>query len=299
MHDIKDFLNTYNIKPLSYRKDKNRYIVSDKNNTYIVSNNRIDKEIYNILKARNYNFFPDIINSLNDKYLINRSYLEYSLPDSEKAKDIISMMSTLHLKTTHYENIDPSFYKEIYKDIALKIDDMDNYFNNLTRLIFEDIYMSPSMYLFIRNSSKLYSLIEFLTNQLDDLYTLVAEKEKKRVSVINNNLSLNNYIKSERTYIINWDKAKLDLPIKDLEVFYKNTYDLVDFEEMLEIYTSKYPLLEEELKLFFISISIPDKLEFTNDEYKNVLEVEKFYDYINKTDKLISKYYSQNKNEKY
>ncbi len=295
MHEVKEFLNTYNIKPTSYKKNNTSYIVSDQKNTYIIEKEKIDRRILNILKARNYDFIPEVLNDEKAKYQISKYYASYDLPDEEKAKDIIILTALLHAKTTHYEGADTTYYKEIYEDLALKIDDFYNYITELNELLFEDIYMAPSMYLLARNISKVYSLIEFLTNELDNWYTIANKKDKKRVSVIHNNLSTNNYLKNNKGYLTSWYKSKIDLPIKDIEIFYRNSYDKIDFESILDIYLEKYPLYDYELKLLFITMSLPNKMNFTSDEYQNVLEVENFYDYIYKTDRLLSKYYAQNK----
>ena len=47
---------------------------------------------------------------------------------------------------------------------------------------------------------------------------------------------------------------------------YERYYKKTDFEILFNIYQKKYPLNKEELKLFFIMISIPKKIEFLNDE---------------------------------
>ena len=60
---------------------------------------------------------------------------------------------------------------------------------------------------------------------------------------------------------------------------------------------SKYPLHEDELKLLFILISIPKKVEFTNDEYENCKRVDELLSYIVKTEKIISPYYANEKKE--
>ena len=295
MHEVKELLNKYNIRPLSYLRKNNTYIVSDNKNTYVINKNKIDNKIINTLKARNYDYIPEIISNQNDTYQISKYYDSYEMPNEEKAKDIAFLISMLHTKTTHYEKAGISYYKEIYEELATEIDDFYNYITNLNELLFEDIYMSPSMYLLSRNISKVYSLIEFLTNELDDWYNIANKKDKKRVAVIHNNLSIDNYIKNNKSYLTCWDKSKIDLPIKDIEVFYRNSYNLIDFDNVLDIYLSKYPLFDDELKLLFITMSLPNKMSFTSDEYENVLEVEKFYDYIYKTDSLLLKYYSQNK----
>ena len=104
-------------------------------------------------------------------------------------------------------------------------------------------------------------------------------------------------IRNESSYLISWDKSSFNNPIYDLYNFYKNNYEKIEFSSLLEIYQKRYPLKENELKLFFILISIPDKIEFTNNEFDNCKRVDKMLDYLYKTDNIVSPYYPKNKEE--
>ena len=54
-------------------------------------------------------------------------------------------------------------------------------------------------------------------------------------------------------------------------------------------------MLEEEKILFFILISLPDKILLNNNEYENTKLVSRQIDILYKTEKLISEYYSKDK----
>ena len=118
--------------------------------------------------------------------------------------------------------------------------------------------------------------------------------------MIHNNLSLDHLLRNEEgSFLISWDNARYDIPIFDIYKLYQNIYDDVDFESLFELYNSKYPLHEDELKLLFILISIPKKIDFSDDEYDNCKKVDHLLNYIIKTEKIISPYYTneENKNE--
>ena len=50
-------------------------------------------------------------------------------------------------------------------------------------------------------------------------------------------------------------------------------------------------MLKEEKLLFLSLISIPDKIEFNDNTYNMCLKIDKFYNYILTTEKLITDYF--------
>ena len=80
------------------------------------------------------------------------------------------------------------------------------------------------------------------------------------------------------------------MPIYDLISLYNNHYLDFDFDELLRVYLSKYPLLEEEMILFLTIISIPYKIENKREQYKMVLSIRRLIDYIYKSSELVEKY---------
>lgn len=292
-----DIIKSIGIKPIGYKKNKSVVIIETKDNKYVIKPKKKDKkDIFDYLKSRSFNYFPEI--TTTEDYEITNYYEEYNIPDYEKAKDLMSIVSILHTKTTHYENVDLDDMKKIYEEQLTKIEELYEYYSNLNDIIDEEIYMSPSNYLLVRNISKIYSLLTFCKNELDNWYESQNKSEKERVALIHNNLELDHLIRNENSYLISWDNAKIANPIYDLCGFYKKYYNKFDFSEIFNIYESRYPLNDNERKLFFILISIPDKLNFVNNEYENSKIVNELLLYIYKTDKFISKYYSNEQDEK-
>lgn len=299
MNEIKGFLKKYNIHPLYYKKYKSVVVVKDKNNTYAIkkrSNN--SRNLYKYLRSRSFNYYPEVLNeSSDDNYDIFKFYEDFSVPKEERAEDLIGMTSMLHVKTTHYENTTLDDYKKEYEKLAKELDNLSDFYNDLNNLIDEEIYMSPSEYLLVRNISKIYSAINFCSNELDEWYDEVKDTTRKRVVLNNNNLELDHLIKGDRSTLISWDKAYYSSPIYDLYNFYKKEYKNIDFEYLLDLYEKRYPLSDDERRLLFILISIPEKVSFQNDEFVSVRNVNDVLDYVYKTEKIISKYYSDTKND--
>ena len=204
--------------------------------------------------------------------------------------DLITLLSLLHNKTTIYKEIDIDHYKSIYESTDKLIDDTYTYYNNLMDNIDEQIYMSPSNYLIARNISIIYNSLNYAKEHINIWYKIIENKRKARVVTIHNNLSLDHYLKNDKPYFISWDKSKIDIPIYDLINIYKRHYLEFDFIDLLKIYLNKYPLNKEEMTLFLVLISIPDKIKTTNSQYKTVLEIRRIIDYVYKTNELLKEY---------
>ena len=189
-----------------------------------------------------------------------------------------------------YKEIDLDNYKYIYENINQDIADVLNYYNKVIDNIESSVYMSPSEYLISRNISIIYSAINYSKQTIDYWYKLIENKRKVRVVVNHNNLSLDHYLKEDKTYLISWEKSKIDIPIYDLISLYNNHCLDFDFTELLNIYLNKYPLTDEELLLFLVIISIPKKIILKNSEYQTVINIRRHLDYIYKTSELVKKY---------
>ncbi|MNF08569.1 hypothetical protein D3C80_2090200 [compost metagenome] len=66
-----------------------------------------------------------------------------------------------------------------------------------------------------------------------------------------------------------------------------------EFGEILKRYETTYRLLEEERILLFILIALPDKIEFTLDEYDQCRLIGNKIDLIYKAEMMISPYYAK------
>ena len=296
MNSLNELLKKYELKPNCYRKNGRVTIVDSKSGKYVIKEikNDINKNIYRYLESRNFNYYPSIINDDDDEddYQISEYIEEIEMPDEQKMLDLIELVSLLHYKTTHYKEVDEDDYKKIYEDINNNIDYLYSYYIDVISVIETKVYMSPSEYLLARNISKIFASIEFCRQELDKWYELVKEKRKQRLVVLHNNLELNHFIKNNNSYLISWDKSKIDIPIFDLYKLYKKHALEFDFEMIFKAYERNYQLLEEERKLLFILITLPDKIEFNLSEYEMCKKISRMIDVIYKTEILLSPYYS-------
>jgi hypothetical protein len=292
MQEINELLKKYNLKPKCYKKNNKAILIETGNNKYYIKEKTNDnKDIYDYLKNRNFNYIPKIINNPNDEYEITEFIESYNIPNEQKIIDLINLVSLLHNKTTHYKEVTEDDYKEIYEDIKNNIEYLYGYYNDLISVIDTKVFMSPSEYLIARNISKIFKSLNFANEEIEKWYKLVNKKTKKRLVVLHNNLELDHFITNEKQYLINWDKAKIGIPIFDIFKLYKKHGLEYDFTELFKKYEKNYPLYEDERKLFFVLIALPPKLELTESEYEKTKKISKIIDMICKTERFISPYY--------
>ena len=289
----KDILERYNIKPTSFKKINN-IIVAGENNKQVVFKKVKEKKnaLFDYLKSRSFNYMPEYIYDSN--YEISPYIKSYNVDDATKAEDLINIVSLLHLKTTSYKKTNLDDMKKIYEDLKEQIYYLKNYYEDMNEIIENDVYMSPSSYLLVRNITKVYNALSYCENELDSFYEEVKSLDKIRVVTLHNNLDLSHILVGEGKYLISWDKSKTDMPLYDIYNFYQKYYQTLDFDILISQYEERYPLLSYERKLLFIMISLPKKIEFTHDEYVNTTNVNDLFYYLFKGDSIISPYYSKN-----
>ena len=294
MRQIFNVLERYQIKPKKYvMKGKATLIETSEGRFAIKEKNRSENgKILQYLNSRNFDYYPKV-KIEDDSYEIREYIEDINMPRDQKIADLIDLVSLLHNKTTYYKEVDEDDYKIIFEDIKNNIAYLTEYYNDIISIIETKVFMSPSEYLFARNVSKIYSCLHYCDVELDHWYDLMKEKRKQRVVVLHNNLSLDHFLRNQSSYLISWEKAKIGIPIFDLYKLYKRHGLEFEFGELLKQYERNYPLQKEERMLFFILISLPDKIEFTASEYKMCHIVSDFIDSLYKTEQLISPYYAE------
>lgn len=294
MLKLNEELKKYELRPHRYEKlGKVTYIDTTKGRFVVKANNR-NKLILDYLESRNFRYFPKFINEDTDEYEITEYVDEFNIPDEQKIIDLVDLVSLLHNKTTHYKEVDIADYKQIYEDINNNIAYLSSYYTDLITLIETKVYMSPSEYLLARNISKIYAALAFSKTEIEKWYELVKNKKKDRFVVLHNNLDLSHFLRNDNSYLISWDKAKISNPIFDLYKLYKRHSNDFEFTEIFKRYEKNYPLLEEEKKLLFILITLPDKIELDLTEYELTKKVSELIERLYRTEVLVSQHYTKN-----
>ena len=298
MNNLRSFLNKNDLE-IKRLTIKNKTKILDTNRGTLVFKNK-DNNInltntFNYLESRAFNNYAKRVFE-NNNYDVYEYINGYNEPNEQKILDLINLLTILHYKTTFYKEVDIDYFKEIYENTINKIEYIYNYYTDIISLIETSIYMSPVEYLIARNISKIYESLNYSKENINKWYELVKDTRRIRVVNIHNNLSLEHYIKSDKPYLISWEKSKIDNPIYDLYNLYLNHYLDFDFNELFINYESKYPLLNEERILLFSLLTIPWKFEFNDTEYNLCKNARKLFDYLYKTEKLVTEYKYQKPN---
>lgn len=254
-------------------------------------NNNLEKT-YRYLKSRSFDYFPEPL-LIDDRYEAYPYIEDTEEPKDQKAVDLMYLLSLLHNKTTFYREVDIDKNKEIYEDILVRLEYLNNYYTDLITLIEKEVYMSPSSYLIARNINIIFQSIYFAKDSIESWYKKIENNKNERVVNIHNNINLDHYIKSDKPYLISWNKSKIDNPIYDLLSFYQSHYLELNFDDLFHYYESNYPLKEEERILLFTYMAIPPKIDIENNEYKMCIKINKIIDYLYKTSNLIMNYQKQ------
>lgn len=287
---INEALKQYSLVPTRYEKNGKANIIDTNNGKYVFKQSKIDLDILHYLKSRNFDYMPNFINDIRqDEYQITEHIQGFDIPEEQKILDLILLVSLLHSKTTHYKEIDLNDFEQIYEDIDNNLNYLYSYYTDIITLIESKVFMSPSEYLLARNISKIYESIDSCKGQLEQWHDLIKDKRKQRNVVLHNNLNLDHFIRTESSYLISWDKAKIGSPVFDLYKLYRNHALDFDFSDILNEYETHYPLMEDEKRLLFILISMPNLIEFNDTEYNMCVKISKEIDIIYKSEALTTK----------
>lgn len=283
-------------KPYRYTiKGKSTILETTCGDFIIKPKNKDINELYTYLTNRGFMNYPKIIDSSRDEVNVFEYVEDIKLPKEQKCDDLIEIIASLHNKTSYFKEVSEDKFKSIYEDIKSNINYLSNYYNTLYEIGFNEVYESPSNYIFMRNYFKINAALEYANNELDNWYSLVTSETKIRVCLIHNNLELNHLLNNK---LISWDNYMIDTPVIDIVKLYKKEWKNIDFSEILERYMYKFPLLEYEKKLLFILISMPPEIKKSDNEFEKCKVVSEVMDYVFKTEELIRPYNTEQEEEK-
>lgn len=283
-------------KPYRYTiKGKSTILETTCGNFIIKPKNKDINELYTYLTNRGFMNYPKIIDSSRDEVNVFEYVDDIKLPKEQKCDDLIEIIASLHNKTSYFKEVSEDKFKSIYEDIKSNISYLSNYYNTLYEIGFNEVYASPSNYIFMRNYFKINAALEYANSELDNWYSLVTNETKIRVCLIHNNLELNHLLNNK---LISWDNYMIDTPVIDIVKLYKNEWKNINFSEILERYIYKFPLLDYEKKLLFILISMPPQIKKSNNEFEKCKVISEVMDYVFKTEELIRPYNTKQEEEK-
>ena len=283
---MKNYKEIFNPRKITISGKSN--ILTTKEDKYVVKEKNKDlKSLFEYLNSRNFNKYPKIIDEYDNKY-VYEYVKDVNMPINQKIVEEAKTLAELHYKTSYFKNIKIDDIKKIYEDIKSNILYIEDYYNRLFDKALAEEYIRPSLYVLLINSSLIKSNISFLKRELEKWYKLVSTEDKIRVVYNHNNLNIDHFINNKS---ISWDNYIVDSPVVDLINLYHNDYNKYDYSIFLKEYLKGYELLDYEKSLLFIMISIPQVIEFTNNEMDNTIKASKRVDYIVKTNEILRPYY--------
>lgn len=295
MNDEKEVLKKYKIIPKKISYKNKVKIIETENKKYCLKNKeRSNDAIFEYLNTHNFLNYLKQINDSSTNYELYSYIEEIDIEKEEKAYSLINIMSILHNKTTTYIDIDYEKVNTIYEDITNKINELLSYYYDLQDKIESTIYMSPAEYHLIRNINVLYISLNNARSDIDNWYKLKKTLKKERQVLLHNNMSLEHFLKSDKEYLINWNKSKKGTVIYDFFTFCKNEYKTLNIQKMYQIYQQKYKYNKDEKLLLFSLLQLPWKIMFDKSNYINTLEVNELLDYLKKVNSLILEEHKEN-----
>ena len=286
---INEILKTKGLTATRYEKINSALIISTKEGKLVYKKNPLNYKIINYLKSRNFDYMPKLLSEENDDYQISTYVEGLDVPDEQKMVDLIHLTTLLHSKTTHYKEVDINEYESLYQDLNGNIEYLYNHYTNLITKIETKVYMSPSEFLLARNISLIFKTLDENKQRLEIWHEMVKEKRKMRNVVLHNNLKLEHFIRNEKSYLVSWDKAKIASPVFDIYKLYQNHALDFEFEELLKEYEKNYPLTKDEKELLYILISMPDIINYNEEEHEMCKKISAMLDKMYKTKKITSK----------
>lgn len=275
----RELLDNLGIKINSIKKIGKVTVINDK---YVMKDIKRNDNFYEYLLTRKFNYFPKIYNSIS-----NIELMEYisdkDVPSEQRLEDIAYLTSILHLNTSFDKVVDLDSIKEIYESTIDKLTDLSNYYLDLQNVIEEEEFMSPANYLLIRNMSLIYKSINKSKMYLEKWYKEVEKNKSIRYVYTHGNLRNSHLLENDNLYLISWDNSKIDLPVKDIEILYRNSHFDISLKDILKVYEIKYPLKKEEKYLLYANILIPDKIACDQDEFSKINRVSDLIFYLEDT----------------
>ena len=287
--EIYEVIKKHHLHPISYQKKKKVYIINDNNHSYAIKLNTSNYDIYRYLLSRDFDNFPSNYNNKNDNYDILEYIDDNSQKEEQKLNDLIMILAKLHKKTSFYKEIDLDEIKKDYEDLLKKINNVKEYYLQLNDLIDKEIFLSPSMYLLVRNISLIYYLLDYADKTLNEWYIKIKDEKKERISLTHNNISLEHLIVNENHYLISWDKACFNSPIYDLIMLYRKYYNEVELSDVLHNYEKINPLSLQEKRLLYLQLAIPKIINITNDTYDDTQKIDHEISLLSKVYQTIKK----------
>lgn len=277
-------------KPYKITKKGKCTIINSMDGDFVIKPKSNIKEIYSYLDSRNFFNHPKLVDESRSDIDISEYIEDYDYPKEQKLNDMIDLVIDMHNKTKFTKEVTEDRYKEIYENIINNIDYYEYTYDTLIKDIEKERFMSPSKYLFIRNSTKILNALKYSKKTINDWYLNSREKRETSVALVHNNLKLDHYIKNGNGYLISFDNAKIDSPILDIYKLYKEEFENININNSIKKYIDSVNMDELDRNLLFSMLTVLDGIKFNDNEFNNTININKKITYLYKVEELIRSY---------
>ncbi len=289
-----DILDKFNLKINKVSIKGNCMILDTDSEKYVLKKDNTN--YYDYLPVREFINYPDVLQVKYD-YVLSKYIDNKNVPDNQRLEDMIYLVSILHNHTAFDKKIDIDTIKEKYESLINKLDYLYRYYLSLQDLIEDEEYMSPANYYLIRNISLIYYAIKESRKYLDKWYKDIENTKTIRYAYTHGNLDINHILEDDKLYLISWNKSKIDLPIYDIEDFYRKNFKSIRLDTILRIYSKKYLLKEDEINLLFCLLLIPIKVDMDKKEYPRIEDITDMILYLEDTLEVLKNYSKEHNKE--
>lgn len=207
----------------------------------------------------------------------NKSFHLYNWIDDDnieskdlKLKYYLSMIASLHNKSSYSLNVSISFFNELCMQIEENIQDVYQYYETIIANIEKKEYFSPfDWYFYFHFKDIIYSL-DKARNHLSEFKKMTLEKSTIRQVINHMNFSYDHvFIIQDK--IIGNDKMKIASPIYDIkDLVDKISFGSIDISSIFDVYLANNTLEDYEIKWLLSLLFIVKKVKFTSSDFTNL-----------------------------
>ena len=285
----------YLYKPYKITLKNHIYLIESSSGKYILKKQNKDLFVLNsYLFKRGIDCYPELERNFNE----NENLIEFVNPIDIPKEQLISEMGKslgiLHNKTLYEKSISTDDVKEIKDNIQNNVIYLNSKYKETIKKILLKSFYSSKEYFFIRNYYKIQEALDFCKNEIDEWYLLYKDKKEMKISLIHNNLSLDHFIVSKnKNVFISWDNYRFDIPMIDIVHLYKTDNIYKEFNVFLSSYFKEIDYSDEDKKLLFILLTIPDYIN--TDDSLDIMKVK--FNKLFELESIMRPYYSKNQKE--
>lgn len=289
----------YNIEPISFIKLSDKaYRIKTKENDYVlkyIDNNNIDIIIEKLSVLKIDSFLFPLINKQNEyvSSYNNTNFVIYEWLKEEKVilKDLklkffLDQLSLLHNKTFYTLKVNENFFKDTYEYIGNRIDETEAKIEGYMETIEKMDYKSPSNWLFLLNYPLYLEAIEKANKALEKFKEMSYSKNSIRMAFTYKNFDYKHIFLKEQK-ITGIECMELSPPIYDIFYSLSTLEDIsVDMKNYYEKYFRTFILDDYEKEWLYALLYIP-KLDISNDEIINIINISSSLNYIRNSNEMI------------